>query len=183
MKLTIAFIITGIIILSCGVFAQNSSSSEEGNASQTDIKALVQKQIAEIKKKEQTHEKPVRQVAEKEEVSKTGNSAAVDSLIMKGFILFQTTLIAALFILWRRSKRELRKYHKSKLKNNIRNMREEKVKTSHNPKLATLRSSLGNEAKRMHDFRKDITKQAKRYSIAKGEVHLAAKLNMMTEQK
>ena len=118
----------------------------------------------------------------KEEITKS-RKAVIDSWIMKGFILFQTGLIVTLFLLWRRAKRELAKYHKSKLKNNIRNMREEKIKASHNPKLATLRSSLGNEAKRMEDFRKDITKQAKRYSIAKGEVHLAAKLNMMAEQK
>lgn len=107
-----------------------------------------------------------------------------DSLLFKGFILVEAVLIASLYILWRRSRVRAGKASKERFKKNIIRLRSERIKTPINDKMGELRKSLHQSPDvRLTTDEELLTKQAKKLSISKGELMLAARLKMLGKAK
>lgn len=177
------------ILFSCYSAAQNQESS--GIDSTVDIKALVAQQIIEIKEKEKSAEtrKTVQQVpAQKLPSKKIVKAEMNESLLskkdmLKIFIILEASLIAALVILWRRRNYNPDAQLLNKLRKNIRLLREERLATYNDAHLSKIRSALQTQPIKVDDRGRDIITKARKYSISKGEVHLAAKLKMISNSR
>lgn len=69
------------------------------------------------------------------------------------------------------------------LKENIRKLRQENIGHIEYPELSKVRVNLREQSIRVDDYGRTISRQAKRMRIAKGELHLAAKINMLSTRK
>lgn len=106
-----------------------------------------------------------------------------NSQLFNIFLLFEAALAATIFIVYRRRVAGFSKLDKKELKKNIRSLRDEKIKYSANPELSRLRRTLSNLNVNWKNGSKTITAVAKKFNIGKGEVHLAAKINLLMDKQ
>lgn len=167
-----------ISLLSISVFSQETANNDS-----VDIRSLVSEQINKIKENEtmsatiKTAE--VVAVPKKNEFKKTEIKDYTNYAI---FFAVEIGLAVSLIFLWIKRKKINNKHAVKYLKLNIAKLRKERIGTRFNNDLTKLRSKLAAQPIRVNDHGRDITYKAKKYSISKGEVHLAAKLKMLAEK-
>jgi hypothetical protein len=168
-KLVIAFVL---------VFCWVVNSYAQKDSSKTDtvsISSIIHSQIETIKSKETPKE------IRKPDLSKKAENNTVflglsESMLIRIFIFVDILLVTVLFIIWRRRKQRIAAELKAKFKNNIRKLREERIKGKDDLRLKTLRKNLQSHAICNDLNDKLVTDQAKKLSISKGEIYLAAKI-------
>lgn len=180
-----------ILLSSLSLYAQelkNASSSEEI----VNIKALVDQQIKKIKEAEAAKDETiikkeaesVKSQADKDTIVSTltssGNLFIKKSVFSKLFIIIEAILFISILLLWYKRKSNSIKESKKILKANIKRLREEKIGGLLDKKLSRIRSKLILQPVALDG--RSITEQAKRLSISKGELHLAAKINLLSKQ-
>ncbi|MFH1194305.1 MAG: hypothetical protein V1720_01255 [bacterium] len=180
--LILSFLFSSILVLA-------QEQQVNSGDSEVDIKALLQKQINEIREKEKAPAAPVKSnvkpvVQRKIETPKMNKAEMNSELfskseILKAFILLEAALLASLFIMWRRKNKSSDSQFNLKLKKNIRLLREERLATIDDSRLSKIRTRLNAQPIKVDDLGREIITKARKYSISKGEVHLAAKLKML----
>lgn len=103
-------------------------------------------------------------------------------LATKIFVGIEILLLSVLFILWFVRNKSKKMQQISILKNNIKNLREERIGSRNEQSLSNLRLKLALSPIKIDDHGKDITARAKKYNISKGEIHLAAKIKILSSQ-
>ncbi len=167
-------------------------------ANTIDIREMVNKQIEEIRTAEAKEENRLEAdeselkispaETETEVANESGSQvktysresmlSGIDSSLVRIFVLIEASLLAAMVLVYRRRKISA-KPEKANLKENIMKLRDDKIEGSNDEKLAQLRKSLKNQRLEVKNMGRSITKKAKKLSVSKGEVHLAAKLNIL----
>ncbi len=194
MKKTLQFkqkmVMSGIffVFLSTILVAQNNFAT----TSSIDIKAMVRAEISKIKNKNSVKVENKKEnliiknsVIPKKSVSKISALQsfylANKSVCVKAFVLIEASILAALVVLWRRRNQEFYNKREKFFKDNIKNIREEKIIPLEDFEEVQNRSKL--IAKRIKDITngKSITKLAKKLSVSKGELYLAAKIKLLTK--
>lgn len=180
------------------VFAQNNQQNN------VDLKKMFQERVNEIKKRNTTNLQSKKEILttlpsnakvvkksasvqnspiftnNKKVVNKSRSIIKSSNLnLLKGYILFQASLLASIVVVYRRKKQSFKKELKKELKQNISLLREEKLFNHTNNELVDVRKSLTNKKIKLQQGSSAITQLAKKLSIAKGEVHLAIKLNVI----
>lgn len=123
----------------------------------------------------------IKKAPAKEEIAKA-EAFTFETIHYQMLFLLNASLVAALVVIIRRKKIELAKLKNSDLKENIKNLREEKIRIRPDKKLREIRKSLFSKKITPDSNGLQITEMARKLSISKGEVHLAAKLNLLYEQ-
>ena len=185
-----------LIFSAAQILSAQTESKIEANT--IDIREMVKEQIEEIRKAESMDEKNAetgesvtnkaaliekpagenKSGAEVNSYSRESTLSGIDSSLIKLFVLVEASLLAAMILIYRRRKIS-EKPEETNLKENIMKLREEKIEGVNDKKLAQLRKSLKNQRLEVKDMGRSITKKAKKMSLSKGEVHLAAKLNIL----
>lgn len=201
MKNTFLTLFAFAMIISANVYGQETDTAS------VDIRAILEKQIAEIRSRQELqaveNNTNSEAVSNKETKSKIApakiekNQKAeiipaenlkvvknVDELIPKSsavklFVIVEVIMLAVLFLLWYSKNNRNRKRQIAILKNNIKSLREEKIGSRHETNLSKLRSSLRFQTIKINDNGKDITYRARKNQISKGEIHLAAKIKLL----
>ncbi|MCL5030687.1 MAG: hypothetical protein M1480_16870 [Bacteroidetes bacterium] len=102
-------------------------------------------------------------------------SLSEDTMI-KIIILGSATLVAVIFISFRRMRSGHKNSNKRDLKNGIKLMREEKVFGKNNEKLSGIRTKLSNSPSSYQLSNESISRNARDLKIAKEEIYLAARI-------
>jgi len=169
-KIALTFL---IFVLFGGAFATAQNKKTGDNEEKIDIRAIVQNQIDEIKAKEVTARNENIFLAEfGSEEFFIGKSA-----LTKLYIFIEGSLLIILLIYVKRKLTESKKYRIQVLKENINKLRSEKIGSRGSRELYRIRRKLRLQPAAKSG--KEITMRAKKMNIAKGEIYLAAKLNMM----
>lgn len=178
--------------------------SQNTNNNNVDLRKVFQQKVNEIKLKNGQNLKSKREILQNlpstakvvkksasvqnspiytsyKKVVKKSNSSitSTDPFYLKAFILFEASLFAAIVVIYRRKKLGFKKAVKKELKQNIGLLRKEQLKSESGSELAGVRKSLTRKKIKLQNGSSSITRLAKKLSIAKGEVHLAIKLNMI----
>ncbi|MBI9073178.1 MAG: hypothetical protein JEY94_16365 [Melioribacteraceae bacterium] len=170
-----------IILISFGsAFAQKIVP---GNKNDVNIRSYVDKQIKDAENKNSDKKVSVNK-AKKESaiISKVSiNNFLVNnkSSLLKAFFLFDASILAAIVIFWRRRNQKIKAYKSSMVSDNIQLIREEKIGLEYSKKSNKRRSKLFGKGSFKVESGESITRLAKKLSISKGEVHLAAKMKML----
>jgi hypothetical protein len=164
------------------IFSFVVSAQENVKQDSIDIRSLVTEQINAVKiKEDQTAVKNIKAELIPQTSIKV-ESGSRDYTYHIIFFLIEIVLAASLIFLWIKRKEINNKYAVKYLKLNIAKLRKEKIGTKINDDLSRLRTTLIAQPINVNDHGRDITYKAKKYSISKGEVHLAAKLKMLAER-
>lgn len=171
-----------ILLTAAALFAQESVKSDS-----IDIRSLVNEQISKIKEQESKAVSTNNAVKVNKAQILSGreskfNITAKDFISYAVFFLVELVLAASLIFLWIKRKEINNKYAVKYLKLNIAKLRSERIGTKFNNDLTKLRTTLVGQTINVNDPGRDITYKAKKYSISKGEVHLAAKLKILAEK-
>lgn len=174
------------------VIAQTDSTRISANE-MINIREFVAKQIREIQAAEaekataqlQNDSKLIKaSVFKEKEASITIFDKALlfikENIFSKLFISIEILFLLLIIFFWYKSKPKTVRIKKSVLKENIRKLREEKIDAVLNSRLSKIRSRLVLQPIKIDG--RNITAMAKRLSISKGEIHLAAKINLMMKQ-
>lgn len=138
------------------------------------IRAILQKQIAEIRSKED--QKSVQQILPDAVTVKKASSES-QNIFIKIFVLTDLSLGVVLFVLWRRRNLKIKNVEKSWLKKNVIKLREDRITSRENNELSKLRKQLRLEPICNSGNSEYVSQFAKKQSISKGELMLAARLN------
>lgn len=96
------------------------------------------------------------------------------------FVLFEISLLLSILFIYKYKTKNYKVAEVREFKNNIKQLRDEKINFETDVKLAQLRKKL---VKNKIDYSPSaITLIAKKLGISKGEVHLAAKLNILSSK-
>ena len=165
-----------ILVLFANVFASAQNAKAVKGDEVVNIREIVQNQINEIKAKEAA--------VEKENVlfgDFGGEEFFVSrSVLTRLYIFIEGSLLIIILIYLKRKFAESKKYRINVLKENIKKLRAEKIGSRSDKELYLIRKKL-----RLQPAAKtgrEITMRAKKMKISKGEIYLAAKLQMMTSQ-
>ncbi|MBU2492246.1 MAG: hypothetical protein KJ571_06435 [Bacteroidetes bacterium] len=159
------------------------------DTSSVDVRAMLDKQISEIRAKQQENEAAAipAEVINNAEIIKAGNSN-IDKNILeflqkdfaaKLFVLVELVMLLGLIYLWAAKVKRNKKRKMEMLKSNIKKLREEQIGSIEENNLSTLRGKLRYYNIKTDDNGKDITFRARKNSIGKGEIHLAAKIQLL----
>ncbi len=145
-----------------------------------DVKALVKQQIVEAQQKEKTKRNTFAVVKKAEvktqNVENNSDDGIAVSTILKVLVLLVASLAASAVIIKRRLK--LRKIeNRIKLKENVKQLREEQLVRNIDPRLKMIRKKLCLTSSYLNKPEKEIIIAAKKLSIAKEEILLASRLN------
>lgn len=181
--LLVTFVLMQAIFVSA--FAQETSTNKDAEEV-VNIKELVDKQIQEIKEQEAKNQlKPsdkydneaaIIPVKDSETEIISGLTVSKD-LLEKFFLFIEASLLVVIGFFFRKKLLKTRKDKRSKLKENIKKLREEKLGGMFDNSLVNVRKQLILQPIKIDG--RTITSHAKKLSISKGEVYLAAKINMM----
>jgi len=164
------------------IFSFVVSAQENVKQDSIDIRSLVTEQINAVKIKES---QTAVESNKAEIIPQTSIEVKLESKDYTYHIIFfviEIGLAASLILLWMKRKEINNKYAVKYLKLNVAKIRKEKIGTKINDDLSRLRTTLIAQPINVNDHGRDITYKAKKYSISKGEVHLAAKLKMLAER-
>jgi len=134
-------------------------------------------------KNPKNYPKPEIKIAAPVQVEKAEyNYNIINYINWKIIVLLNAGFLAAIVVLLRRRKIELSKMRNKDLKENIKRLREEKIGSISDSKLKKIRTSLFGRKLKIDPNGAAITEIARKLSVSKGEIHLAAKLNLLYEQ-
>lgn len=194
---------TLLIVLFLNFISLTYSQNKDQN--QVDLHKLFQQKVNEIKLKNSRNFKTKKEILQNlpanskvvkktasvqnsptnrsfKKVAKKNNSpiTAYKGILLKAFILFEASLLAVIVVMYRRKRIGFKNAAKKELKHNINLLRKEKLVNRSGSELVNVRKSLTRKKIKIQKGSLSITRLAKKLSIAKGEVHLAIKLNMIT---
>ena len=196
MKRTFLTFFVFIVFICANVYGQEIDSAS------VDIRAILEKQIADIRNKqasaisvdtvkETKEEAKIDFIAvektQKAEMIASGNLGLVEkteellpkSSAVKLFVIIEVIMFAGLVFMWLNKTTKNKTRENAILKNNIKSLREEKIGSRDEFSLSKLRSNLRFDPIKINDNGKDITFRARKNQISKGEVHLAAKIKLL----
>jgi len=158
-------------------FAQQSSDNLLPTKTFT-AKAYFNKQIQMIKAKEKAKSVKVQHkvVNDNTIITKSSNK----NLYLFIFALTEALLLSGMIIILIKKKKLGQEQNNLRLRKNIKYLREEKIGSRPDNNLTKLRKKLPAALTTIKATGKDITYTAKKLNISKGEVHLAAKLKILT---
>ena len=172
------------------VFIGSKSLAVQEHSEEINIREILQQQISEIKNKQDMANVNLafKNSSKEDSFVKTADvrfqEKAMEgfskSIAVKVFVLAEVSLLTSLFFLWIRRTKKIRKDKLSILKSNIKDLREERIGSIHELRLTNLRNRLRSNPIKINNKGRDITTLAKKHNIAKGEVHLAAKIKLLT---
>ncbi len=157
------FVVLSFVLFCTTTFAQKSLHDI------INIKEKVSNEISSIKKTQP--KKMQKQVL----LSKTPSISK--SILIKSFVFIEGSLLILIGLIFNRRKQIKKRYQLSKLKENIKKLRAEKIGSVFDVRNYKLRKKLVYQP--IHYLEQDITRRAKKFAIAKGEIQLALKINMM----
>lgn len=105
-----------------------------------------------------------------------------ERVITTAIIIGEIVLLLGLIIYWKQSKGKSRPENKKLYKNNIRAIRDERIKPKADLKITDKRRTLKNKIALSKLNGKTITSTAKKMAISKGELLLAAKIKQLQSQ-
>lgn len=189
MKRWIIYIIfSSLIIFTNQCFAQDSTRAKTAEDI-INIKELVDQQIREIQEAEAKKNNEAGSVLISDN-PKTENAEIIPAIkeeaplikdiYIKIIIGIETILLLFIIYFWYKKKSKEQKSEFSDLKKNIRRLREEKIGGLLDNTLTKVRSGLILQVANIDS--RNITAHAKKLSISKGELHLAAKINLMMQK-
>ncbi len=196
--LRIAVLLSVIIFLSgfaCRAAAQSYASAyssvhtmvDQANGDSVDISQMVQSQIDAARKKEmQEKDMALKQAVVKLKEIPDENPdyffvglrrmiPLSDDALIKLFVLASASAGIFIFVFIKRSSLR-KKSGSSKLKNNIKLLREEKISSVKNGKLTEVRNRLTSAPSTYETSNRAVARNARDMQIAKGEIYLAAKI-------
>ncbi len=162
-------------------FAQQSSDNLLPTKTFT-AKAYLNKQIQMIKAKEKEKTKPT-YIKVKHEIVNNNTIITKSSnknLYVFIFALTEALLLSGMIIILIKKEKLGKEQNNLRLRKNIKYLREEKIGSRPDNNLTKLRKKLPAAITTIKATGKDITYTAKKLNISKGEVHLAAKLKILT---
>lgn len=173
------------IILVIALFVISISAEEKVQSDSVDIRSMVTEQINAAKENKTVQNNKIVQSNKAEIIPTVNQESLVKTSDYTYYVIFffiEIGLAASLVLLWIKRKEMNNKYAVKFLKLNVAKLRKEKIGTKFNADLTKLRTQLSAQTFNVNDHGRDITYKAKKYSISKGEVHLAAKLKMLAEK-
>ena len=105
-----------------------------------------------------------------------------ERMITTTIIIGEIILLVGLILQWKQGKGKSRKENKKLYKNNIRAIRDERIKPNVDRKITDKRRTLKNKIALSKLNGKTITSTAKKMAISKGELLLAAKIKQLQSQ-
>ncbi len=170
MKKIVIIIFIVMVAFSANVFAQKSIDDI------LNIKEKVSKQIDVISKEEA--KKLSKRVSEKKGNVVIGSTPGFSkNSLIKTFVFVEGSLLILIGLIVKRKLEEKKKFQLSRLKENIRKLRTEKIGSLFDVSRYNLRRRFIMQPIKISES--EITKKAKEYSISKGEIHLALKIKLM----
>lgn len=170
MKKIILFISSVLVFFSVNIFAQKSFHDI------INIKEKVAQQIKEISETEAAKTQK-KDLTNKKEVLESSVPFMSKISFIKTFVFVEGSLLILIGLSFKRRKQEMKKYKISRLKENIRKLRAEKIGSIFDSKNYKLRKRLIMQPIKITEG--EICRKAKEYSISKGELHLALKIKLM----
>lgn len=194
MKNTLKTILTFLILSVCVMSTANETDAEAINTDSVDIRSMLDQQINEIRQREnQTQNNTVEKVKANESGivdNQVVNEAAATMVseesemkkLLKPLLLFvELSLLVLLGYTIKKRYDKINKLKVIELKRNVKDLREERIGSFNNKELSLLRMKLNNTKINLKDSGREITEKAKSMAISKGEIHLAAKIKMMSQ--
>lgn len=105
-----------------------------------------------------------------------------ERIITTAIIIGEIVLLLGLILYWKKSKGKSRPENKKLYKNNIRAIRDERIKPNVDRKISCKRKTLKDKISLSKLNGKTITSTAKKMAISKGELLLAAKIQQLQSQ-
>lgn len=173
-----------ILFLSCV-----NTEAQIVDTSAVNIRAILEKQIADIKQRENEGKDIIKVESQKQAgVVHAANfkfNEGVKEFLTKDaaakiFVIVEILMLSGLIFLWSTRAKRNKKRKIAVLKNNIKKLREERIGSLEENGLSMLRGGLRYDPIKINDSGKDITFRARKNNIGKGEVHLAAKIKLLT---
>ena len=181
-----------MIFLSSILFAQTAAVDSLTNASLKDslqISEMIKQQIENAKEKRAASiNNPENYIKKNAQLQAMVSAQPVKQNNLKSFLqnlpnhikIFVAIAVGILFtIIMRRTLLKLTRKTRQSLRAKIEMLREERVVSQENPKLANSRLQLKDNITVLNATEKEISKAAKDLNIAKGELLLAARLNLL----
>ncbi len=110
-----------------------------------------------------------------------GNSAS-ERIITTSVVFGELAILVLVLFYWKRTRTDSKKFDTNRYKKNISAIRDERIKPTVRNKNSSRRKSLANAIEKKRLTGKTITSTAKKLSIAKGELFLAAKIQQLQNQ-
>lgn len=179
---------TTLILLVILLMTCLNTRTEAIDTTSVNIRALLEKQISEIKKREEAKKNIVHVEPKKQASVVMGVSGNIDASVkeflskdvaVKIFIVVEVLMLTGLFLIWSRKMKKNKKRRTAILKSNIKKLREERIGSFEVKKLSLIRNRLCFEPIKINDNGRDITYRARKNNISKGEVHLAARIKLL----
>lgn len=105
-----------------------------------------------------------------------------ERVVTTSIIIGEIIILFLIVFYWKRTRNDSRKGARRIFKNNIQAIRNERVLPINNKKTCTKRRSLESQLKMKSLDGKSITNTAKKLSISKGELFLAARIQQLQSQ-
>ncbi|NOX18813.1 MAG: hypothetical protein GXO87_11100 [Chlorobi bacterium] len=171
----ILLIALALVLFGSAFLTAQENKTADGEKT-VDIRAIVQHQINDIKAREESAKNENVLLSEFD-----GKEFFIGrSALTKLYVFIEGSLLIILLIYVKRKLSDSEKYRIQTLKENINKLRAEKIGSRSGRELYQIRRKL-----RLQPAAKsgrEITMRAKKMNISKGEIYLAAKLNMMMSQ-
>ena len=131
-----------------------------------------------------------RSSSEKNEIALVGSSNANNSLTTNygerifttGIILLEVAILLMVLYYWKKTRTETKKKVKDVYKNNIKALRNERIKPVLNKDISKKRRNLGKVIKMKSLTGKNIGSKAREHNISKGELYLAARIQKLQKE-
>lgn len=121
-------------------------------------------------------------------ISKSSNSGKIyksdanEKIFTNGIIFLEVTILVMVLYYWKKTHSDSKKNIKSTYKKNIKAIRDERVKPTFDKEISKKRKALNKLIIVKELNGRNISKKARAFNIAKGELYLAAKIHSLTRQ-
>jgi len=140
------------------------------------VREILAKEIEAIKAKQLEEEKRLQSIVVTQEVKEEAGFSFVEYLFMG----LEAVLLVTILIFWLKGNQTKKKVALKKLKFNISKLREEKIICSLTNDLTKVRKQLQTIPIDHKDIGREVIRKARQYEISKGEVFLAAKIQLLS---
>ena len=169
-------IFTVIVMISCSMnlFAQKSVDDIINIREKVSekIDAMNKEETKKLSKKVQTN---------KENIFIGGMPVLSKNTLIKSFVFVEGSLLILIGFTLKRRLLDKKKHQMSRLKENIRKLRAERIGSIFDVSHYKVRRQLRMQPIKISE--REITRRAKEYSISKGEIHLALNINLMQNNR
>lgn len=117
-----------------------------------------------------------------EQTSSIFGISASERIITTSVVFGELAILVLVLFYWKRTRSDSKKLNVKRYKKNIRAIRDERIKPTDINKNSSRRKSLTNAIEKKRLTGETITSTAKKLSIAKGELFLAAKIQQLQNQ-